>query len=477
MKKTPLISLLIVCAVSGALYSFFLPYMQGPDEHDHYKMSQFLVEHRRLHPYYPEKPSRGIPSSEEIRSLDRFTQAVVLPHGLQTINFTDTKWGIDEEATLSRRYERKVDLTLSNGLFHYSPLYYALIGVPYAAFYERDGLFRLHAMRLFSVFVYLIAVAFIYFLAREVFAGDGFAVLAASGVAAFIPQFMHISATLNNDIAVTLFATILFYLLCKTLTCERTDWKYLILGGIALAGAALGKPNGLILVGIIPLYYLLKLLIYGKAFWRRYLAEGAALFGTAFVFGGWHFIRVYSLTGNFLGPSGTGVMGDSPPLAFWQKCLPLFIRWQSKWHTIRILESFIAKFGWWDVSLKYDYFEIFTTLFYLSLLLTGVIGVQKFIAAGYSFRVLATRHRQSLFLVLSIIAVDYAYGFLMPWLSQGRYYFFILPALILVGVKSLTYYLPLRYRSSVYAVMLVGMLLFNFKMLYHELLMHYYVTW
>ncbi len=201
---------------------------------------------------------------------------------------------------------------------------------------------------LISVALGAITVYFSYRAACLLFGRGSFLALATAALVAFNPQFIFMSASINNDDLVIALAAILFYF-ALAFVLRPPSLRRLILVGVLTGLMALAKLNGL--VAALPLFLSLALAAWDQAREspsRPLAAAGtfvrwaSIVGGTALLVGGWWYARNFALYGD---PTGLKVMfaiyhpREKPP--GWQETLYLFEG---------VRKSYWAVFGWFNVA-------------------------------------------------------------------------------------------------------------------------------
>jgi hypothetical protein len=152
-----------------------------------------------------------------------------------------------------------------------------------------------HMVRLLSVFLGTITVAFSFRIAQMAFPGERVLALAAASLVAFNPKFVYLSGAITNDSLLAAACTAGVYLLLRTVR-DGASWQRLWLLGVVLALTALTKLSGL---ALYPLALLaLAYLAWRERSWRPLLRGGFALALTALLIAGWWYARNWTLYGD-----------------------------------------------------------------------------------------------------------------------------------------------------------------------------------
>lgn len=190
----PIIALYLVVA---GLYAIYTPAWQAPDEPAHYNYVRQMADNQ-------------LPVIEEgdwdSAELSRLTTARFAPDTLANLRAIE--------------YED-----------HQPPLYYMLL----APFYQANN-GNLILLRLVSVSIGAGVVYMAYLTALRAFAGRYALALTAAAFVAFLPQHVHILASVNNDaLALLLIAMILYFCVDYADGGETPAWRIGLLYGFAIA--------------------------------------------------------------------------------------------------------------------------------------------------------------------------------------------------------------------------------------------------
>lgn len=199
----------------------------------------------------------------------------------------------------------------------------------------------------------VLALLGVWSVARRVLRGRGWLALAATGLVAFNPQFVAVSATFSNDTAVIALATLSLALVLRVADGgdeERTIPLLAVTAGLA----PLAKLSGLAVTGFV-------LLSLAGLAWRRgdarFLARaGGPLVLSTLVLSGWWYARNAVRYGDLTGLSymHPGLTARSENLARWLAGLPSELEgvWWSTW----------GIFGWFTVLLPTAAYHAITVL-------------------------------------------------------------------------------------------------------------------
>lgn len=249
--------------------------------------------------------------------------------------------------------------------------------------------------------------------------------LAGFAAVALVPQLLFVSATVNNDGAVTLFSCAAFLLLAKLVTAETPALADAGLAGAAAALAVLSKGTGLALLGPIGFASI--------ALWRR--------------------VRCPSLLAALSAPLAAGVAAlialnalrfGSPGFR-----LPAEPGHEATTALRRLVEepdwivtlggSFWARFGWFNLPLPAPAYLLFVPAIVLAL---AGLGVAFRRATGDpEERLDVRRSRLAASMIAANLAIVVGHMVLVAWQPQGR---LLLPSLgalcvlVVVGLRRVT---------------------------------------
>jgi 4-amino-4-deoxy-L-arabinose transferase-like glycosyltransferase len=325
----------------------------------------------------------------------------------------------------------------------------------------RGTVLAVHLIRLLSVLLGAITVLLTYRLALAVFPGRVALAAGAAAVCAFIPQFLFISGSVNNDNLVTTLAALALWQVVRLLQGDNSPGHLLRLG-IVIGLAALSKLSGL---GLLVLAAASLVMVSWQRRSLRLLLQGGVLvIAPVVLLAGWWYARNWTLYGD---PTGINVMldviGRRPQLASMRQLL-------AEAEGFKI--SFWALFGAVNVlaeSWVYRVFDLLTILALLGLLLLWARWLQGWFSLARSRlaesrttdKGLKTKDQKQLALLalwLGVVFASFVRWTQMTMASQGRLLFVALPAIAILFFTGLTAWVPRRYTGVVAA--LVGMLFF-----------------
>ncbi|MFN8474794.1 MAG: glycosyltransferase family 39 protein [Anaerolineae bacterium] len=220
-------------------------------------------------------------------------------------------------------------------------------------------------VRWLSVILGLVTVLSVYGLAQETFPDDNVLPAAAALFVVFVPQFLFLSGSINNDNLIIALSSLALWRLVHWLR-RPPRWGDLLALGVIGGLAALSKLSGLALIGFVVAVVSLRALT--RRSLRDFLAWNAALLALPLAIAGWFYWRNFTLYGDplaldiHLTLSGRRTPRPSP----WQ----LFLELDSVRH------SFWGVFGWFNVPVPPWMFAVYDALS-IAALVGMAIGVWR----------------------------------------------------------------------------------------------------
>lgn len=300
-------ALLIACLflVLGMVYSVSSPLFEPSDEHNHYPFVQHLATGadaawlRRLPVQHPgEKTLWGQEGSQPPLY---YAIAALLTAGIDTSDMASLM-------VANPHAQSGVPGTPDNAnkFVHYGQ----------EAFPWRGAALAVHLIRLFSVLLGVGTLFCTYSLSLLVLPGRRAIAVGAMAINAFIPMFIFISASVNNDSLVIFLSSLSLVLLVLAMQREAPLGLLLALGGV-IGLACLTKLSAL---GLLPLACLglalvaLRRGVRGRAGIIRWVGQCALVIAPAALIAGWWYVRNWQLYGDLLGmDTMVAVAGGRPP--------------------------------------------------------------------------------------------------------------------------------------------------------------------
>jgi len=435
----------------ATLYSVTTPLFESPDEIWHYPVIQHIAT------------GHGLPIQEP-GTGQLWQQEGSQPPLYYLLGAAATFW-IDTSDLTQRLWNNPhahIGIPLADGNKN------VIVHTAAEDFPYRGTVLAVHLIRLLSVLLGAITVLFTYRLALAIFPGQVALAAGAAAICAFIPQFLFISGSVNNDNLVTALAALALWQVVRLLQDDASPGHLLRLG-IVIGLAALSKLSGL---GLL----VLAAAAIGLVSWQRrslrlLLQGGALVVAPVVLLAGWWYARNWMLYGD---PTGINVMldviGRRPQLASLRQLL-------AEAEGFKI--SFWALFGAVNVLAEnwvYRVFDLLTIVATLGLVFLaarwllrqppspaerGRAGVGGSPASGGGLGWGLTRQATLLALLilwLGIVFVSFVHWTQMTMASQGRLLFVALPAIAILFFAGLAAWVPKRYTGVMAA--LVGVVFF-----------------
>ena len=361
--KPPLTSLILALYLLLAiLYSLVVPVFEGPDESAHYLYADYLARTNRL------------PKLDYAQPVEEYHQPP-LYYWLNSV-WIRLVGRPDPGPFLQRNPFAAISDTASpanKNAFRHNLMAERW---PWPGTVLALRLGRLTAMLMGALTVWLAGR-----IGLSIFAGDEWLAGAVAGLVAFNPQFIFISANLNNDNLVTLLVTAGLWLAWRYSQTPALNWRHGLWAGLLVGLAVLSKPTGWIggpALGAVfcwqvvktrsgrPLYGLLAMLLSGLLVAGWWIVRNHLLYQDPF-------LRRY-------------LMAYLQIEAMQPLSLALFLR--------RLQEaeiSFWATFGWLNITIPERFYTIYRLMVRLALLGVGLGGIMNRFGRQMDWRDLAGR--------------------------------------------------------------------------------------
>jgi 4-amino-4-deoxy-L-arabinose transferase-like glycosyltransferase len=409
----------------ATLFAFFVPVFEVPDEPAHLAYINFLAGRGELPNQFD--PARAVPEEGHqpplYYALGAFLCRIFVPDGV-----------VNVEPVIQRPPGSDLPTNI--------PIYRHMTAQVFPSTSDQRGFYLL---RMMSVSMGLLNLLCIYLLALRILQDKRWTFVPVA-FAATLPQFMFISGGINNDNLANLLSTVCLYRLYLILETPEKGRGYLWSGIFLGLGLITKKTLLFIVPGILLVaFYLL---------WKRKVAPAALLknlsllFGVALLLSGWWYLRNAQLYGDWL---GMGMERQTLPHLVDEKSL--FSRYflKSFWLTTGV--SFIASFGWMNVTLPSPVFG-----FYFLVIFAGVAG---FLMAWHKGRDVSVPF---LIALISLCVGGVVYYNLTYTQPQGRFLFPVLSLItiaIALGWREVLRVLPERKAWRIMRVMLLLCILTN----------------
>lgn len=247
----------------------------------------------------------------------------------------------------------------------------------------------------------------------------------------YLPMFVFLSSYLNNDAFSVMVSSFIIYFWLKG-DSENWSIKDCVLFGISLGVCALTYYNA---YG----YLLCSIVFYCWSMWKHnnsfvmFLKKGIIIFVSAFIIGGWFFIRNYIIhDGDFLGMKSMYASGELHALDQFKPSLrnnPINLGWSfgqtflaptvGEWNWFQsTVQSFVGVFGFMEYRLQNIVYSIYYCL----------IGFGFIIGIIFLFLLKNRREDLGLYFFINLIlciiipiVLSMQYSYATDFQPQGRY--------------------------------------------------------
>jgi hypothetical protein len=403
---TSVILVLFLCL--GVLYSVVTPLFETPDEVWHYIYVKHFADGKGL-PLYKEGVS--FPMRQEASQ----------PPLYYMLNGWATAW---------------IDTSDVDTIVQYNP--HAAIGAPsawgnrnvtvhtsYEAWPYRGAVLAAHLCRFLSVLMGAGTVLCTYAIARRLFPRPTWLAPAAAALNAFIPQYVFISASINNDVLTTLLSAVCLWLLV-CIVQDGASTKRIFALGTVLGLAALTKLNALVLLPLSGVVLLVLTRKQGGA--KALLRWGVLAYGSAAVVGAWWYVRNWEL---YRDPFG---------LALMFAVLPKRAQRPSFSELLRLLDgalkSFFGVFGWFNIAMEPRIYQL-----YMVGLVVGALGLIGVVYGRVRRKEWTELGRLALLAMWAAVYLVALVGWTQARYPQGRLLFPAISAIVILWLLGIAQWL------------------------------------
>lgn len=286
-EKRVLAFILLSYVVLATIYSIVTPIFEASDELWHYPMVQHIATTGQLPVQDP--ANIGPWRQEGSQPPLYYMIAALLTAGIDT-----------SDMNIIRRQNPHADIGVvlpdrnANMITHRTNL---------ETFPWRGTVLAVHVARFFSIALGLGTVYMTYLLGREIFPTELVIRLGAAALVAYLPMFLFISGSVNNDNLSNFAGSLLLLLIVRLITLEHLPhWRDYVLLGIAAGVGLLAKLN---LGFLLPLAALTLLIISLRCKdWRPLVIGGFISGALTILIAGWWYLRNIQLYGD---PTGLNV--------------------------------------------------------------------------------------------------------------------------------------------------------------------------
>ena len=280
------ITLLFV--ILGVVYSLATPIFEASDELWHYPVVKHIADGRGLPVQQP--GVEALWQQEGSQPPAYYALAALVTAWIDTDDLSEVRW-------LNPLANTGKPLATGNKNL--------VIHTNREAFPWRGTALAVHLIRLLSVLLCASAVYLTYLLALEVAPQRSALALAAAALVAFNPMFLFISGSVNNDNLIVPLATLILWLVVRTLRQGWLSNGRALLLGFLLGLAALTKLSGL---ALLPLTAVVLVVVAARRrAWGALFRWGALIAVPVIAVAGWWYLRNWQLYGD---PTGLNAMLD-----------------------------------------------------------------------------------------------------------------------------------------------------------------------
>jgi 4-amino-4-deoxy-L-arabinose transferase-like glycosyltransferase len=411
--------------ILATIYSIATPIFEASDELWHYPMVKYLADNGLSLP--PQDPTNPGPWRQEGSQPPLYyIMSTILTAGIDT-----------SDMEYVRRQNPHADIGIirpdgnANMIVHRTEA---------EAFPWRNTTLAVHVARFFSIILGLGTVLVTYQLAREIFPDWPLAALGATAFNAFLPMFLFISASVNNDNLSNLLGNLLTLLIVRLLKANpdaRPSWRTYVVIGIVCGAGLLAKLNIGFLIPLVALALLVVSLRLRD--WRPLVIGGAISGGLTIAIAGWWYLRNQQLYGD---PTGLNMFLDVVGRrAVYANLAQLW----SERHSF--MQAFWGFFGGMNVPLPDLVYLIFNIIGGVGLIGTGVFLIRRVMKRDWTLE----RWLPALVTLIWPIITFISY---LRWTaetpaSQGRLVFGALSSICLWMAVGLVWWLPKRSQTLV----------------------------
>ncbi|MCL5075908.1 MAG: glycosyltransferase family 39 protein [Chloroflexi bacterium] len=413
-----LVIVLVAFIALGTLYSVVDPIFESSDELWHYPYVKYIADGHGLLVMSPQ-PEKNVARQEGSQPPLYYLLGAAATFWIDTGRISDLYW-LNPHATIG---EPGADHN-KNMVVHTDKENWPYHGVPLAV----------HIVRFLSVLLGTATVFLTYLLALEVFPAERTLAAGAAALNAFVPMFLFISGSVNNDNLVIPLCSLALVLLIRLVKGKPGIWSFLVLGAV-LGLASLSKLSAL---GLFPLTAIVILFVAGRrrsliALWKW----GTAVILPAIAIAGWWYVRNWLLYGDPLGLNVHLLASGG------RKYTPSLLDLWGESEGFKM--SYWAVFGGFNVladPFAYRLFDVILVLAGLGLVIY-VLGLLK-----------GRRWNEGTLLLLLVLWILILGVELMHWTqttmaSQGRLMFPAISAISLLFSRGLASLAPRRYTGLV----------------------------
>jgi hypothetical protein len=353
-----LAGILVLYLLLGAVYSAVTPVFEAPDESFHFFVVRHIVDNRTLPVQRAE--TRGLWKQEGSQPPLYYLAGALLVEGIDLS---------DAESLLWRNPQANVGDPANPGNKN------VYVHPQEQDYPWRGTVLAVHVLRFFSLCLGAATVYLAWRTVKLLFARAPALALSVAGAVAFVPQFLFITSSVNNDNFMTCLGALALYLLLRGLregTRDKNIARWILMGS-ALGLALLAKLSALALLPLAGL--VVALVAWHHRSWRVAGRLALAVGLPALAVAGWWYVRNAVLYGE---PTGLTAM--------WEVVGRRDDFGVKLWGEFRGLRySFWGLFGWFSIAMPdwvYRVLDVFSVLAIAGLLLEVIRWAQWGLGRG-----------------------------------------------------------------------------------------------
>jgi 4-amino-4-deoxy-L-arabinose transferase-like glycosyltransferase len=425
LQRRLLYLILLAYVLLATLYGVVTPLFEASDELWHYPMVKYLADHGlQLPPQDPANP--GAWRQEGSQPPLYYILSAILTAGIDT-----------SDMEMVRRINPHADIGVvrpdgnANMIVHRTEM---------EAFPWRGTALAVHIIRFLSIALGLAIILVTFQLAREIFPDQPLIALGAAALNAFLPMFLFISASVNNDNLSNLLGNLLILLIVRLLKVTGLPhWRDYALLGVVTGAGLLAKLNIGLMIPLVALALLIVTIRLRN--WRPLVIGGAISGALTVVIAGWWYWRNWQLYGD---PTGLNMFLS----IVGRRAIPANLAqlWSER-HSFT--QAYWGFFGGMNVPMDEAIYLIFN-------LIGGVALIGAIIYITYAL--VSKRHPLTWWLPAAVTIIWPVITFVsfLRWTtetpaSQGRLIFGALSSIAMWMAVGLTWWLPSRIRPLVMA--------------------------
>ncbi|MHA1232956.1 MAG: ArnT family glycosyltransferase [Candidatus Helarchaeota archaeon] len=454
-KNKIVILLLLLSVVVGLQYIFFTPPWQAPDETHHYEYIDILYRSKIFN--IKQKPDYNL-QNEIIKSMDKFNAWKYV--------FRERPFPLPKKLADCPLYGG------SSSKINRPPLYYILCSFALKIFKINNLLLKHYLIRLFSLFISLFTIIFVYLGAKIVFNNDFYYSLLTACFVALLPQFMIISASINSDSLANMIGASSIYAFLLSLKHYKKYYLLLLFPLLIILGFLTGRTTFFILPSLIIFSF-----IYIFKWWKEKESKlGAPTFILFIIF--LLVLTHFTLCYFFPDLVFRVVRNIMTPLRGWPKLFQSNFYAEFNIHFFQILfKSFWYCAGWMAFPFPnyvYNILKIFSLL--------SIIGfikhiINKLFKSKQRF-IIRSDYLILLFFSCFIILIGLLVRLNFTIEPMARYLFPALSAFAILFVVGLRELIPFKSRKIVLVSIISLFIVLNIYAIFHHLInVFYFYFW